>query len=136
MLTLSGAVYPAAPAGGNVQHLPADVERAWQEARTAHAVAAYTASEMMSRKILMHIAVDAAAAKPGESFSAYVDALDGAGYIAPGLKAVVDVIRTRGNGANHELPASTEDDSLRTLGIVEHLLRTMYELPGLVPVTP
>lgn len=56
----NGAVYPTAPAGGSVKHLPVAVDRAWREARTSHAVAAYTASEMMCRKILMYLAVDKA----------------------------------------------------------------------------
>lgn len=46
---------------------------------------------------------------------------------------MIDQVRKRGNIANHELPASTEKDSLVTLGITEHLLRSIYELPGLVP---
>jgi hypothetical protein len=121
-----GSVYPTAPAGGNVRNLPPDVEQAWREARTAHAVAAYTASEIMCRKILMHLAVDVAGAKPGKTFAEYVDALDSAGYISTGLKPTVDTIRQRGNGANHELPASTETDSLTTLGITEHLLTSVY----------
>lgn len=129
----TGAVYPTAPAGSPVENLPEDVEAAWREVRTTHAVAAYTASEMMCRKILMHIAVDKAGTKEGKGFVEYVDALDKAGFVAPGLKAVVDIVRTRGNGANHELPASAETDSLRTLKITEHLLQTMYELPGLAP---
>jgi len=55
-----GAVYPSAPAGRNISGLPADVESAWREGRVAHNVAAYTAAEMMFRKILMHVAVDKA----------------------------------------------------------------------------
>lgn len=43
--TSNGPVYPPAAAGGNVKNLPQDVEMAWQEARTAHAVAAYTAAD-------------------------------------------------------------------------------------------
>jgi hypothetical protein len=131
--TKSGAIYPTAPAGGIVPHLPQDVARAWQEVRTSHAVAAYTASEMMCRKILMHLAVDVAKSKPGKKFVEYVDDLDGAGYVPPGARHVVDQVRDRGNIANHELPASTEKDSLTTMAITEHLLRTIYELPGLVP---
>lgn len=131
--TTSGAVYPTAPAGGTVKHLPVDVEGAWREVRTTHAVAAYTASEMMCRKILMHLAVDKAGAAPGKSFVEYVDALDGAGYMAPGMKPVIDTIRQRGNVANHDLPASGEQESLTTMAVTEHLLRTIYELPGLVP---
>lgn len=129
----SGAVYPTAPAGGAVSHLPVDVDAAWREVRTSHAVAAYTAAEMMCRKILMHLAVDKAGAPAGKGFVEYIDALDKAGYMAPGMKPVIDTIRQRGNVANHELPASGEQESLTTMSVTEHLLRTIYELPGLVP---
>lgn len=129
--TNTGAVYPAAPAGRAIQYLPRDIERAWHEGRVAHNVAAYTAAEMMFRKILMHVAVDKAGASEGSSFSHYVDALDAAGYIATGLKTIVDPVRTRGNTANHELPASTESESLATMNVTEHLLASMYELPGM-----
>lgn len=129
-----GSVWPTAPAGGSVKNLPADVEKAWREARTAHAVAAYTASEIMCRKILMHIAVDVAKAKVGESFAAYIDALEKAGYITTGLKGTVDTIRQRGNVANHELPSSTEAESETTLSITELLLTTTYGY--MTPSTP
>ncbi len=131
MRTSKGAVYPSVPAGASVKGIPKDVEDAWREARTTHAVAAYTASEIMCRKILMHLAVDVANAQPGKKFIQYVDDLDAAGYITKGLKPVVDKIRDRGNIANHDLPASTEADSLTTIAITEHLLRSIYELPGL-----
>jgi DNA-directed RNA polymerase subunit RPC12/RpoP len=124
-------VYPSAPAGSPVKQLTSDVESAWQEVRVAYGAGAYTASEMMCRKILMHIAVDVAGAKEGKQFTEYVRALDDAGYIPTGLKAVVDQVRERGNGANHELDASTKSDSLTTLQITEHLLKSIYELPGL-----
>lgn len=81
VMTSSHAVYPAAPAGRSIQHLPEDIERAWQEARTAHAVAAYTASEMMLRKILMHVAVDKAKSKAGQTFASYVQDLENNGYL-------------------------------------------------------
>ncbi len=130
--TAQGATYPSKPAGGFVQNLPTDVDAAWQEARSAYAVAAYTASEMMCRKILMHLAVDVVGSDVGRSFVQYVGDLDAAGYVAPGLRPVVDQIRTRGNVANHDLPASTEPECLVTMQITEHLLRVIYELPTLV----
>ncbi len=131
-----GVVHPPTPAGGRVPNLPSDVEGAWREVRTAHAVAAYTAAEIMCRKILMHLAVDVVGSAVGRTFAEYVTDLDGAGYVAPGLRPVIDQIRQRGNTANHDLPASTEQDSLTTMAITEHLLRTIYELPGLVPSLP
>ena len=127
----TGLVYPSAPAGSPVKQLPADVEGAWREVRVAYAASAYTAAEMMCRKILMHLAVDVAGSKAGKQFAEYVTALDAAGYIPTGLKPVVDQVRQRGNGANHELDASTMEDSLTTLHITEHLLKSIYELPSL-----
>jgi hypothetical protein len=124
-------VYPLAPVGRNVSGLPEDVKKAWHEARVAHAVGAYTAAEIMCRKILMHLAVDKAGSKPGGQFVGYVDDLEKAGYITTGLKAVVDQVRKRGNIANHELPSSGEAESVTTLKITEHLLDAIYELPGL-----
>lgn len=124
-------VYPTAPAGSAVPNLSPEVERAWREVRTAHAVAAYTAAEIMCRKILMHIAVDKASSAPNKRFVEYVEDLDTAGYISTGLKVAVTKVKDRGNFANHELPASTEQDSLTTMAITEYLLRGMYELPAL-----
>lgn len=130
-MNAQGVVYPSAPAGRAVDGLPDEVVQAWREARTAHAVAAYTASEVMCRKILMYVAVDKANSKAGKSFESYVDDLNSAGLFAANVQAPVDKIRKRGNVANHRLPPSTEDDSLATLGITEHLLRGVYEIPTL-----
>jgi len=132
----SGAVYPAAPFGRMIQGLPSDVDEAWREARVAHNVAAYTAAEMMCRKILMNVAVNGAGASTGRRFVVYVNALQKGGYITTGLISVVDKVRDRGNIANHELPPSTEQDSRLTLTITEHLLAAIYELPSLVPTPP
>lgn len=131
-----GLVNPPALPSRDIANLPPEVAIAWKEARKAFAGGAFTASEMMSRKILMHLAVDKTSILAGESFSDYVDALEKAGYITTGLKPVVDQVRKRGNAANHELPASSNAEALMTLTIAEHLLEAMYELPGLVPSPP
>ena len=125
--TANGVLHPSMPAGQNVRNLPVEVERAWREVRTVHAIAAYTSAELMCRKILMHVAVDVVKSAPGESFVHYVDALDAAGYITTGMKKTVDKVRSRGNIATHDLPASTEEESLMTMAITEHLLRGIYE---------
>ena len=56
-------------------------------------------------------------------------ALEGAGYLPTGLKPAIDKVRGRGNIANHDLPASTEEESHSTLAITEYLLRGLYEIP-------
>jgi hypothetical protein len=131
VVTRFGQVWPPSMYGSSIANLPTDVAQAWREARAAHAVAAYTGAEMMCRKILMHVAVDQGVSTAGKHFVEYVNDLDGAGYFSPGLKPIVDSVRDRGNTANHEIPASTEPDSVRTLKITEHLLRGIYELPAL-----
>ncbi len=136
MKTRHSAIYPVAPVGRTVKNLPGEVAQAWQEAGVAHSAGAYTAAEMMCRKILMHLAVGRANAKPDDKFTSYIDALDKAGFITAGLKPVIDQVRSRGNEANHKLPASSEQDSLVTLTITGHLLEAIYELPGMVPASP
>lgn len=131
VMAAEGAVWPAALAGGSVANLPEDVAQAWREARTTHGVAAHTASEMMCRKILMHLAVDVAGSKAGGTFKQFIEDLEKAGHIGPALRPSVEKVKDRGNAANHDLPASTEQDSLVTLTITEHLLRGIYEIPGL-----
>ena len=113
-----------------VAHLPADVAGAWEEACGAFGAGAYTAAEIVCRKILMHIAVDIAGSEAGKAFTQYVDDLESAGYITTGLKAKVDSIRQRGNIANHELPASDAEEAEKTMAVTRHLLVSIYELPN------
>lgn len=125
----NGTVQPVAPVGRQVEGLPDDVKSAWREAGICHNAGAFTASEMMCRKILMHIAVDKVQADQGKSFAEYIDILDSAGYITTGLRSVVDLVRQRGNIANHELPPSDETSATVTVLITRHLLVAVYELP-------
>ena len=95
----------------------------------------------MCRKILMHLAVDKAGSAPGRGFVDYINDLQAQNYIMAGLQPVVDQVRNRGNKANHELPASTQQEALVTLTITQHLLIGVYELPALktgstTPTTP
>ena len=45
----------------------------------------------------MHIAVDVAKSKEGDTFATYITALEKAGYVTPPMKPWVDLIRTRAN---------------------------------------
>ena len=112
-------------------NVPDAVNDVWREARSAYGIGAYTASETTCRKILMHLAVDVAGAMRGKTFVEYVNVLDAEGYIAKGLRQVVDQIRTRGNTANHKLPSITEVEAAQTIPIVEYSLHSIYELPAL-----
>ena len=111
-----------------VKNLPQDVESAWLDAIRCGQVEAWTAAEMVCRKILMHVAVDQCGAKKGEQFWVYVNALDEARFFPANLKPIIDGIRERGNIATHELAQSSERDARKTLDITHHVLRTIYEL--------
>ena len=131
----TGAVYPAAPVGAPLKGLPTEVDGAWREAGTAFSVSAYTACEMMCRKLLMHVAVDKAGSKPGKHFVEYVNDLESAGLIISRLKPLLDRVKDRGNEANHQIPSSSEKDSRWTLTVTRYLLEGVYQLPSDYPIS-
>jgi hypothetical protein len=90
-------------------------------------VQAFTAGELMCRKILMHVAVDKGAAE-GDTFAAYLDYLEGEGYITPPMKPWAGVIRQHGNSATHKIPPVDEARGLGTLAFTTQLLRMIYEM--------
>lgn len=84
-------IQPAARPGSDLRGLPEDVARAYNEARDAASVHAWTAAEMMCRKILMHVAVDKGA-KEGQTFAHYIDHLANEGYVPVVMKSWVDLL--------------------------------------------
>jgi hypothetical protein len=129
--TLSPGIAPfAAP-----KHLPESVEGAWEETRMCLSVGASTATAMMCRKILFHIAVNFGMAEKNNS-----------GY-APNFKEVlkylrekelytshmvpwVERIRDIGNDANHEISAITQEQATDIARFTHRLLELAYELPA------
>jgi hypothetical protein len=131
VLGLDGVLLPGVRPGESVEGLPPDTAGAYAEARAAASVGAYTACELMCRKILMHVAVDKGA-KPGQNFVTYVDHLEKPGYLTPPMKPWVDLIRKRANIATHELPATDQKHAIMTLEFTAQLLRLVYEMSYLV----
>lgn len=107
-----------------------DIAILYQEARDCTSVGAYTATVMICRKILMNLAVQHEA-KEGGNFVYYVNYLVDNGYVPPQGKEWVDVIRKRGNEANHEIAIMNMKDAQLILHFTEALLRFNYEMPHL-----
>ncbi len=130
--SLSGdnTIYPGEMFGPTIQGLPKIVEEAYQEARSCMSVNAYTATELICRKILMHVAVEKGA-KEKESFTHYLTFLAEQGYITPPMRKWVELIRVHGGKATHliEKPDSTRAES--TLMFTAELLRLIYEMEHL-----
>jgi len=120
-------VYPGTIAGPEIQGLPTDVGDAYQEARRSFGVRAYIATELVCRKILMHIAVDKGAPED-RTFAEYVSDLETYGYVTPPMKPWVDLIRLHGNDAAHELTAPSRARAESTLMFTAELLRLGYEM--------
>lgn len=120
---------PGPPMGDVVGNLPADIEAIYREARLAAQAAAPTASVLVLRKLLMHLAVGHGAAE-GESFVAYIDHLAAAGWVPPNGRPWVDRIRQQGNQATHEITLMSAADALLLLKFTGMLLKFMYEFPG------
>jgi len=107
----------------------------YEEARDCFACGAYTGSVMLLRKLLMHAAVEKGA-KAGLGFVEYVEYLDTSGYLGRDGKGWVDMIRKRGNEANHEILLMKKEDGELLLSFAEFLVKLLYEFPGKLPKTP
>lgn len=122
-----GVIHPTTKAGPAVEGLPDEVAAAYEEARASHGVGAYTASELLCRKLLMHVAVDKGA-QEGLSFVEYLNHLETAGYITPPMRPWVNLIRQHGNEATHLLAAPGRERATGTLLFTAELLRLTYEM--------
>ena len=120
---------PAPPFGNDVQHLPADVDRLYSEARDCISAGACTATALLCRKLLMNVAV-AKGAAPGEQFVGYVNFIEAQHLVPPGSKLWLDHIRAKGNDATHEIPSVTRPEVEELLAFVEMLLKFVFEMPA------
>ena len=130
-----GRQTPGIRPGVEVEFLPEGVGALYREARDCVAVSAYTASVLVCRKLLMHIAVEKEA-KVGGKFIEYVEYLSEKGYVPPNGKRWVDHIRQKGNEANHEISVMSAEDARELLMFVEMLLKFVYEFPSRIPGEP
>ncbi len=119
--------------GRFVAYLPADIELLFLEARLAVSAGAYTGSVLMCRKVLAHLAVAQGAEAEG-SFVYVLDYLET--YLPQSLRGWLEYLRARSREAHHEINIMTRQDALATIGLVEALLRIIYELPNQVPTLP
>lgn len=123
----NGIQRPGPLLGRNIENLPADVNEIYREIRESIKASNYTASQLLGRKLIMHLAVGVAGAKEGETFVKYVDHLKDAGYVPPNGKAWIDYVKKLGNEKNHEIKIGTAEESSKILKFVEVLLIFIYE---------
>lgn len=120
---------PGESFGKNIDHLPAEIAKLYDEIRKATGVSSYTIAVLGCRKILMHIAVEKGA-KVGLGFIDYVEYLVENHFAPPGSKPWVDKIRKVSNEANHEIKIIIKDQAIELVNFVEMLLKFIYEFPA------
>jgi hypothetical protein len=123
-----GLVMPAERFGEKVEHLPDEVARLYNQARSVITVGGYTAAVLIGRKLLMHVAVERGA-QLNQTFANYVDFLANEGIVTADMKPWVDEIRELGNDANHELVIMSREQAEELLTFVAMLLKIVYEYP-------
>lgn len=120
---------PGVRFGRDIEHLPDDISRLYQEIGKSTAVEAHTTAVLGCRKLLMHIAVEKGA-EQGLGFIEYVKYLVENHYAPPGSTPWVDKIREMGNEANHEIVIMKRGHAVELINFVEMLLKFIYEFPA------
>jgi hypothetical protein len=126
---------PGARIGADVNNLPPDVATIYDEARVCMAAHTYTAAVLLCRTLLMRIAV-AEGAPTRANFTDYIDYLNDNGYVAPRAAIWLDLVRSTGNIAAHQLRPMTEVDATRLVSFLAILLSSIYALPRPSPDPP
>jgi len=119
--------------GKNINYIPEQVQRLYNEARNCISCNANTASVLCSRKILMNIAVSKGA-KEGLDFYEYVNFLSDKNYIPPNGKDWVHHIRKKGNIATHKISIMEQEDAKELIDFIEMLLKFIYEFPESIKI--
>ena len=101
----------------------------YEEIRNCMAVHSYTAAVLAARKLLMHIGVNCGA-EEGKTFEFYVNYLNDNGYVSKNCKKWIDIIRKKGNEANHEIQIFDETDAKQIIKFIEIMLSVIYEMPS------
>lgn len=120
-------LYPMPSFGPEIQGLPEIVGVAYKEARDCMTVKAFTACELICRKILMNISFDKGA-KEKETFEFYLTYLAEKGYITPPMTKWVTLIRKHGGKATHLIEKPDKSRAESTLMFTAELLRLIYEM--------
>lgn len=121
---------PGPMIGREVVNLPEDVENIYSEMRETFKGNCFTSTVLLGRKLIMHIAVNVANAKEGESFVNYVEYLKESNYIPPSGDNWLKYMKDLGNEKNHEIKIGNQNEAQKILKFVELLLVFIYEFPG------
>ena len=122
-----GQQHPGSKEGEEILGLPDDINELYEEIRSCFSVSAFTAAEILCRKVLMNIGCDKGAPE-GKGFDFYIDYIEGKGYITNLMKDWVGSIRKYPNDATHKVEPSPKERALDTFRFTVELLKLVYEI--------
>lgn len=123
-----GSQFPAPLFGERLQHLPEDVRREYQEIRSCISASAYSAAYLLSRRLLMHLAI-AFGAPEGRTFGAYLDHLLSTAHLSENSRRRLERLRSLDVGVGLDTEPVNRD-AIDLFWFLEILLRFLYEFPG------
>ena len=130
-----GAQVPGVAFGRAIEHLPAEVEELYNEARDCMSVNACIGAVLCCRKLLMNVAVEKLKAEEGKSFVEYINILKESGHLTKGSEHWADHIREKGNEATHKIRKIECKEAEDLIVFIEHLLADIYEFPEKLDIT-
>jgi hypothetical protein len=113
--------------GREIKGLEPDVQEVYKEIRETAKDGCYTATILLGRKLIMHIAVEAGA-EEGKTFKEYVNFLASKHYVPPNAQKLLDYMRELGNEKNHEIKLGSPEEVQKIVKFVEALLYFIYEI--------
>lgn len=126
LVNIDGEVFPKSKYGKQLNKLPEDIMKMYEECRNCFSIGAYTSIVLIARKLLMHLAVQNGA-QEGLKFIEYVDYLDSNHFVPANSRNLYDCIRKQGNEATHEIILKTKEDAEKILNFLSMILTFIYE---------
>ena len=129
-------IYPPRPSGRQIENLPTDVMKMWEEANLTYSVGAYTSAALMCRKIVFAAAVRCGLPEKNDrgwapKFEECVNFLVNEGILTQRIKdSWADSIRLWGNAATHELNSVRQSTAMKAIEFTQMILRMAFEFEG------
>lgn len=122
-----GKQYPPEIFGIEINGLPNRIHDLYSEMRMAYSFGMNTSAIMISRILIMHLAVEEGA-EVNLSFVKYVDYLLENKKLSKDAKDALNFVRNLGNSANHSLTEFTDLEVSKSIRIMGIILNSIYEL--------
>lgn len=122
---------PSPKEGKNIEKLPENIKQIYTEIKNCYSVQSWTSVVLLSRKLLMHIAVEHGA-EEDKKFIEYVDYIKDEHLIPKGCSEWLEKIRSRGNHINHTITLTEMEEAKEIFEFIQIFLQVNYEFNFLV----